>query len=549
MAKLEDRFKQAVDLHRQGKLAEAERAYQKVLRQRSYHVAALHNSGLLALQTQRPELAVELIGKAIALQPDNAEAWSNRGAALRALRRHDEALASFDKAIALKPDYVDAQYNRGIALYDLKRYADAVASYDRAIALHPNHAEAWGNRGAALHELKSFDPAVASCDRAIAVRRAGAQAWGIRGGALRELGRYAEALASCDHALALRPDDAEAQHNRGLVLQDLRRHDEAVVSFDLAIALRPDYALAYLNLSAALLQMGRFERGWRMYEHREMVDTALGVRSLPRPVWTGEQEIAGKTLFIYWEQGFGDTIQFCRYAKIAAARGAKVIMEVQGSLRTLLQSISPAIAVIPPDQAPDDFDYHCSLMSLPLAFQTTLASIPAEPRYLRADDSAKAVWLSRLPARTKPRIGVTWRGHPEHRNDHKRSIDLATFRSLFDRETDWICLQKDVSPEDAAMLDAAGGVMRVGDALHDFSDTAALVELLDLVITVDTSVAHLAGALGKPVWVLLPFNPDWRWLQGRDDSPWYPAARLFRQSRPGDWSGVIDTVRRALAER
>jgi hypothetical protein len=299
-----------------------------------------------------------------------------------------------------------------------------------------------------------------------------------------------------------------------------------------------------MNQSLCLLQTGRFEQGWRQHEWRKRLDNAF--RSYPQPVWLGEENIAGKTLFIYSEQGLGDTIQFCRYVKLMEARGAIVIMSVQQPVRRLLKQISPTIQIIDPNEMPTDFDYHCPLLSLPRAFVTTFETIPAEPRYLKADDELRAAWSARLPPKTNLRIGTVWSGSTGHKNDHNRSMKLETLLPIFSLDADWICLQKEVRDKDLALLRQDSRIAHFGDELKDFSDTAALVDLVDLVITVDTSVAHLAGAMGKPVWILLPFNPDWRWLLERNDSPWYPTARLFRQPQIGNWVEVVNQVKNEL---
>ena len=428
------------------------------------------------------------------------------------LKRPAEALASYDKAIALKPDYAAAHNNRGNALRGLKRPDEALASYDKAIALKPDVAEAHNNRGNALMDLK----------------------------------RPVEALASYDKAIALKPDFAEAHNNRGAALKDLKRPAEALASYDKAIALKPDFAEAHWNQSLCLLLMGHFEQGLRQYEWRKKLNEPMGVRSYPRPVWLGEENIAGKTLFIYREQGLGDTIQFCRYAKLVEARGAKIIMSVQQPLCGLLKQISPTIQILRPNEEPTDFDYHCPLLSLPLALGTTLETIPAEQQYLKSDEELRSVWSARLPPKTKPRIGVVWSGSTAHTNVHYRSIELQQFLAIFSPDAEWICLQKEIREKDFAMLRQLGRIAFFGDDLRDFSDTAALLDLMDLVITIDTSVAHLAGAMGKPVWILLPYNPDWRWLLDRNDSPWYPSARLFRQQQIGNWATVIDQVKNEL---
>ena len=394
---------------------------------------------------------------------------------------------------------------------DLKRPAEALASYDKAITLKPDYVEAYNNRGVALMDLK----------------------------------RPVEALASYDKAIALKPDFAEAHNNRGAALKDLKRPGEALASYEKAIALKPDFAEAHWNQSLCLLLMGHFEQGLRQYEWRKKLKP-IGVRSYPKPVWLGGENIAGKTLFIYWEQGFGDTIQFCRYAKLVEERGAKVIMSVQQPLCGLLKQISPTIQILKPNEEPTDFDYHCPLLSLPLALGTTLETIPAEQHYLKSDEELRSVWSARLPPKTKPRIGVVWSGSQTHKRDHYRSMELQQFLTILSPDAEWICLQKEIREKDFAILRQFGRIAFFGDDLRDFSDTAALLDLMDLVITIDSSVAHLAGAMGKPVWILLPYNPDWRWLLDRNDSPWYPSARLFRQQQIGNWATVIDQVKNEL---
>jgi tetratricopeptide (TPR) repeat protein len=441
---LQVKFNQGMALHQQGRLADAERIYREVLQHQPNHFGALHRLAVIALETRHTERAVELIDKAIALKPDFAEAYNNRGIALANLNRPEDALANYDKAIALKPDFAEAYNNRGMALADLNRPKDALASYDKAIAL------------------------------------------------------------------------------------------------------KPDFAKAYFNQSLCLLLLGRFEQGWRQHEWRKKTDKPIAARSFPQPLWLGEENIVGKTLFIWWEQGFGDTIQFCRYAKLVEARGAKVVMSVQQPLRGLLNQISPTIQIIDQDEVPTDFDYHCPLLSLPLAFGTTLETIPTQQPYLKADEKLRLAWAARLPPKTTPRIGLVWSGRTDITLLNHRSIELEQVLPILSPDADWVCLQKEVREKDLAVLRQLVRIPFFADDLRDFSDTAALIDLMDLVITVDTSVAHLAGAMGKPVWILLSYNPTWRWLLDRNDSPWYPSARLFRQQKIGNWTGVIDEVRDQL---
>jgi tetratricopeptide (TPR) repeat protein len=354
--------------------------------------------------------------------------------------------------------------------------------------------------------------------------------------------RLDEALNNFDKAIALQPDFAMAHYERANVLRDLMRLDEALASFDKAIALLPNYVAAHYYQSQCLLLMGRLERGWRQYEWRNRKYETT--RRYLRPLWSGE-DIAGKTLFIYCEQGFGDVLQFCRYGKVAKGLGASVVMSVQGSLLALLAQMRPDIKVVAREDVPAAFDYRCPMMSMPFALGTTLATIP-EPFHIVADETLRETWDARLPARTKPRIGVVWSGNPEHDNDHNRSIDLATLSPLLSADVHWISLQKEIRLGDAALLRGLPQMAFFGDGLKDFSDTAAIIDRLDLVITVDTAVAHLAGTMGKPVWILLPYVPDWRWLLDRDDSPWYPTARLFRQDETRAWDNVIARVHKAL---
>ena len=517
----------------------------EILRRQPGHVEALYLLGLIVMRTNRVARGVELIGRAIELNPDVAALHGDLGIGLQALGRREEALAAYDKAIALQVDFVEAHNNRGNVLRQLGRNQEALESYDKAIALRPDYAVAYRNRGVVLRELQRREDALASYDRAIALQPGFAEAYRNRGLVLRDLNRLEEALASYDKAIALLPGHAAAHGNRGVVLQDLGRHDEALASYDKAVALRPDDADENWNQGLCLLLFGQFERGWRQYEWRKRRDRPIASRPYSQPTWLGRHDIAGKTLFLYWEQGFGDTIQFCRYARLARARGAEIILSVQNPLLRLISQAMPDINVIDGDRQPARFDYHCPLMSLPLAFGTTLETIPSLPRYLWADDELRARWEARLAPKTKPRVGIVWSGSSVH-DIHNRSMDLAALLPMLSDDIQWVGLQKEIAADDAELLRREQRVACFGDELSDFSDTAALIDLMDLVITIDTSVAHLAGAMGKPVWLMLPYNADWRWLLHRSDSPWYPSARLFRQRAIGNWDDVVQRVKSEL---
>ena len=386
--------------------------------------------------------------------------------------------------------------------------------------------------------------------KATAINPHSAAACWHMGIALADLRRPEEAVASFDRALELQPDYVEALVNRGNLLQELRRPEDALRSFSRAVELRPGFAIAHYNEGLCRLQIGDFENGWRAHEWRmqvEQLDKAK--RDFKPPLWLGEEPLLGKTILLHAEQGLGDTIQFCRYARLVASQGATVLMEVQPWLKSLLTQVEGVNRLFVFGETLPAFDCHCPLLSLPLAFKTTLESIPPDVPYLGSDPIAVSKWRSKLSNPTLPRVGLVWSGATTHRNDHNRSIPLANFAWLVSDRVQLVSLQKEVRAADKLVLDERKDIQYLGDDLDDFTDTAALVELMDLVITVDTVVAHLAGAMGKPVWILLPFNPDWRWLLEREDSPWYPTARLFRQPAPGDWNSVIARLKSELDER
>jgi tetratricopeptide (TPR) repeat protein len=512
------------------------------------NTGTLFNQGNALKDLGRFEEAVASYDEALALQPDHAPALCNRGIALHELKRLDAALTSFDEALALAPDIAEAHLNRGNVLNELKRHEEAIASYDDALALRPDYAEAFSNRGIALHALGRDEEALASFDRALRLRPNYPEALSHRGATLDAMKRPDEALASYDRAIALKPDLADAYGNRGATLYNLQRLDEALADFDRALALRPDLPEVHWNQATARLITGDFARGFAEYEWRWHREAMIGIkRDFPQPFWRGE-DIAGKTILLHSEQGFGDSIQFCRYLPAVIARGARVILEVEAPLQRLMTTLCDTTEVIAKGSILPAFDTHCPLLSLPLAFGTRLETVPSVTPYLHAQAEDIAAWKARLGDKRRPRIGLVWSGNPSHLRDADRSIALAALLPLLDVDADFISVQKDVRDTDAAVLAARSDILQVGDALNDFADTAALLSQLDLVITVDTSVTHLAGALGKPVWLLLPFIPDWRWLLDRETSPWYPTARLFRQDESRSYDGVIARVREALQQ-
>ena len=575
-----------------GDFAEAVRQIDLALKRDRLNVHALSNRGAALKELGRFDEAMASYDRLLKTAPDYAEGYSNRGVVLHALKRHEEALASYDRALALRPEYPDALCNRAATLHQLGRFEEAVASCDLALALQPNAADAHSNRANSLHQLGRYEEALACCDRALALRPDHTEAHSNRGNALYELHRFAEALAAYDRAIALQPQFAEAYSNRGNALQELRRFDEALASYDQALALRPDYAETHSNrgnalkelcrfgdalasydravtlrpdladghFSAALcrLMIGDYERGWQQHEWRwGTAQLRAARRDFPQPQWRGSDDLAGKTILLHHEQGFGDTLQFCRYVPQVVARAGHVILEVPKPLQTLMHSLPGPLQIIATGDPLPDFDVHCPLLSLPLAFATRLETIPAQTPYLSALADKTQAWRDRLGAHDSLRVGLVWAGDPRkqmpsaHRLDRQRSLAFDQLAPILDvQDCQFYSLQK--GGDAVAQLYNSALRQRVidwSDDFHDFSDTAALIENLDLVLAADTSVAHVTGALGKPLWLINRFNTCWRWLLDRTDSPWYPSVRQFRQDATRQWDPVIVRVATALQER
>jgi len=547
-------------------------------------VEAWANLGLALAALDRHEEAVARFDKALAIRPDFAEVLCSRGAALGRLDRHDEALADFDRALAVRPDYLEALYNRGVILGNLGHHEQAAASYDKALAIDPAHGKAMNNRGVALAALDRHEEAIASFDQALAIRPDFTEALINRGLTLVDLCRHDEAVVDFDRALTIDPGHAEALFNRGTALVSLNRPEQAIVSFDQALAIRPHWAdavsnrgMALVNLnrqldaiatfrrataiepdhpeascneSLAWLRLGEFRRGWAKYEARwASRELRSQRRAFAQPRWLGGELPRGRTILLHAEQGLGDTIQFARYAPLVARSGAQVILEVQPPLETLMSSLGGISVITSRGKPLPQFDVHCPLLSLPLAFGTELDTIPADVPYIVAPEARLAKWRDRLGQPRSPHLGIAWAGSSTNRNDHNRSIALARLAPIWSIPgIEFVSLQKEIGGNERELLRGNAQITHVGDELEDFADTAAVISLLDLVISVDTSVAHLAGAMARPLWLLLPFAPDFRWMLDRDDSPWYPTARLFRQPSIGDWNRVLARVRRELVD-
>ena len=566
-------------LHALNRFDEALKCYAEALKLQSDYYEAHSNKGVTLHSLKQYEEALVHYDRAISLKPDYFEAWTNRGLTFHELKRYDDALLNYDKALSLNPASIKCWLNRGLSLHQLERYEEALIHYDRAISLKPDYFEAWTNRGLTFHELKRYDDALVNYEQALRIKPNYGDAWLSKASTFYKLAEYENALANCQRAISIKPDNHLAHNNKGLILTALNQHEEALKNFNEAIRLQPDYYLSFRNRgfalhglnrnkeallsydlalaiksndqdtlwnkSLALLVEGDLENGFPLYENRlyskQIGKIANGARIYEAPKWTGKESLAGKTIFLYGEQGFGDCIQFSRYAKLVANLGATVLLEVPQALVPIMNNLTGVSRVISMGEELPSFDFHSAIMSLPAIFKTNLSNIPCANQYINIDHHPNKIieWKDRLGAKTKPRIGLAWSGNLIHSNDSNRSLLLNTILPYLPAGFNYVSLQKEVRPEDKLALEANPNILNFSEFLNDFLDTAALIHQLDLVISVDTSVAHLSAALGKKTWILIPFAPDWRWLLDREDSPWYSSVKLYRQTSIGNWASPL----------
>ncbi len=560
------RLDEAIDLFARSALADPE------------NTDALFNLGNALFRKGEFEIAVEQYSIVTARRPGFADGFANLARALQSLGRTEKAIAAAQKAITLKPGLVEAQANLGTSLLAAGRAQDAIEPFRAVVALRPRDAEAHANLANALHRANQPREAAEAARTAIALNPGIAEAHMLLGTAMRDLGDlkaaetslkqairlrpgYAtaytnlgnvltdldhpeEAIAAFKRAIELSPDRPQAHSNLGFLLTDLGRLDEAIAACERAIALDPDYAEAHWNQGFAYLLSGDFERGWDKYEWRKRHPRFVGAyRDFAEPAWTG-QDLNGRTLMVYAEQGLGDALQLIRYCELLAARGAQVIVACEKPLLAIFSRVKGVSQVVQRTTLLPPFDYWIDQMSLPRVMGTRVDTIPAPPSYLSADPERIKVWRDRLPAGFK--FGLVWAGNPTHTNDRRRSINVDLVRPLAEIPNTYaVSLQVGLRASDVTRF-APRQIFDAAPLLTDFMETAALIANLDLVITVDTAVAHLAGGLGVKTWVMLPLSPDWRWILGRDDSPWYPSMTLYRQTEVGDWTSVIERIARDL---
>jgi tetratricopeptide (TPR) repeat protein len=511
MPTIAELYAQAVKLHQAGEIRQAEQMYRQVYAADNRHADAVHQIGLIAYQLGDFAAADQLIRLALGINSRAAAYHCNLGLVSEALGKPAEAMRCYEQALRLNPNLAEAQVGLGNTLLARDRIADAEVHFRQATQLRPGFPEAHNNLGNVL------------------VRQ----------------GRFAEAAAAYEEALTLRPNYLQAHSNLGHALKELGRFDEAMAHLEEALRLQPDNADAHWNRALLWLLRGDFERGWPEYEWRWPAHR-LQPRAFKEPRWDGGR-LDGRTILLHGEQGLGDTLQFIRYAPLVHERGGKVIVECHAALVRLVQKVTGVERALPPNSELPAFDVYAPLLSLPGILHTTLATVPAKVPYLDADLALVEKWRSELTALGSFKIGIAWQGNPAFAGERQRTVPLEHFAALAAVPgVRLISLQKGPGAEQLQKRTDRVPVLDLGPRLDEtagpFQDTAAIMQCLDLVVSSDTAIPHLAGALGVPVWVALPHVPDWRWLLGRDDSPWYPTMRLFRQSRPGDWEGVFKQI-------
>jgi Flp pilus assembly protein TadD len=530
-----------------GKHAEAIAAYREAIAIRSDYFDALRNLAVVLGRTGDCEQGIEVYRRLCQIRPGDADVHNNLGNLLVRVDRIDEAIAAYGKALGLQSNHFQAYNNIADAFRLAGRLDESIAASRQAIAIKPDFAQAYNALGLALTAAKRLDEAIAVLGRAVEIEPEFVGAYNNLGAALYQARRMDEAIAAYRRALELKADHPEVLSNLGLALCASGKNEEAIAAYREAIRLKDDYAEAHYYLGISLLLKGEFEEGWRENEWRWLIKDA---RSRPRkcgqPMWGGE-DLSGRTILLDAEQGFGDVIQFVRYVPEVAKRGGRVILMCYAELVRLLQGVA-GVEQICSRNPPPVFDVHCPLASLPGVMGTRLDSISAEVPYLKADEAIAEAWGKKIGSRgDRLRVGLVWAGQPSHNRDMERSISLSQFGPLASRgDIDFYSLQKGEAASQANDPPAGMELIDFTAGLRDFAETAGLVSQLDLLVTVDTAVAHLAGAMGKPVWVLLAQLPDWRWMLDRGDSPWYPTMRLFRQRRMGDWDEVIRRVAKEL---
>ena len=457
-----------------------------------------------------------------------------------------DAQSIYQQILEVQPDHFGALQLLGVLLTQTNQHTQAIDFLSRALSINPNHAACYSNLSIALRQTNRLEESLMSSDKAISLNPEFAEAHYNRGSTLFALNSLNEAQVSYQKAINIKPDYAEAYYNLGVILYAQNRINEAIVSYQKAINLKPKYAAAYWNLSLCNLLNGNFNDGWKGFEWRwknQEIRDLIRPKNLTQPLWLGTEPLKNKTILLFAEQGLGDTIQFSRYIPLVSRLGSKILLEVQRPLVNLFNKIEGVNEIYVQGDTLPEFDYQCPLLSLPLAFKTELNTIPPVTNSINSENNKVKKWQSILGKKSRLRVGVLWSGSTTHRNDHNRSLTLEQLIPYLPPNYEYFCLQKEIRDIDQKVLSNQDLIKNLGVTLDDFTDTVALCELMDIIISVDTSVAHLAGTLNKKTWLLLPFSPDWRWLLNRNDSPWYPSIKLYRQDKIGNWDNILEQLK------
>jgi len=529
----------ALEYHRNGNLAQAEILYKKILKKQPDNVDILHMLGVICSAKGDFDSAIRLIKKALNIKPSNYHAFYNLANIYRDNKRYNEAIDCYQKAIDYYPDFVDALYNLGILYQEIGRLNDAIECYKKAIQTNPGLFNLHFNLGNALYDKGFIEEAIKSYRNAIRLSPDFTAAYYNLANIFKERDQNDEAIAFYKKALQLDPGNIDVYHNIGILLHNRGLIEEAIRYYKKAISLNYNLAEIHFDLAFALLSIGNFEEGWREYQWRRKLKSHS--INFAEPEWEGITN-EGR-LLLYEEQGYGDTIQFARYCDIVSNKGIKVILLCSEPLKSIMKNVNGITEVYNYKEQLPEFDFHCPLSKLPLIFRTDLDNIPSNIPYISITPDLFSFWKNKINSERHFKVGLAWAGNPEHRNDKNRSFPFEKYLPLFSlKNIKFYSLQ--IGPSSLRKINKPEGIdiIDLTEDIKDFSDTAALIENLDLVISVDTAIVHLAGALGKKVWTLLPFSPDWRWMLNRDDSPWYPTMKLFRQTKSGDWDTVIKMV-------
>jgi tetratricopeptide (TPR) repeat protein len=532
-----------------GDLIQTEHVCREILKKQPNNIDILYFLGVVCYQRQKYDSAIQYIKKFLQFNPTNSDAYYNLAQAFQKKREPNDAISHYQKALKYNPYFIDAYLNLGNLLQETGQIDEAIINYQKVIEINPNFAGAYYNLGAAFQGKDQLNEAISAYQKTIHLNPSYTEAYHDLGYVLQMNGDFDEAIRFYQKALQLNPNLFDAYNNLGRSLQEQGKLDEAISSYQRALQINPDFAEAHCNMALALLLTGDFNHGWKEYEWRwKLKDRSR--YDFPQQVWDGS-DISGKTVFLYAEQGFGDTIQFIRYVPLVAERRAKVIIECQKELKSLIHNIKGVESVITREDPLPEFYIHCPLLSLPLFFNTTIESIPANIPYIVTDKKIVRKWEEKTRSNNAQlKVGLVWSGNPKYKADKSRSISLENFLQLWKVDgISFYSLQKGEAAAQTKELPKNIRLIDFTDEIYDFSETAGLIENLDLVISVDTAVAHLTGALGKPIWTLLPFSPDWRWMLNRKDSPWYPTMRLFRQPSSGDWETMMEKVSKELHEK